>query len=165
MKLCLRCNQYFEDSVEQCPTDKNLLESVGKDPLIGALINNRYLVDSVIGKGSSGIVYKARRLGRGEMAVAIKVLHSYIGAAGSALDRFLREAQAASKLRNPHIITIWDTGVTEDGQPYFVMDYLEGNTLGALIKEKGNLEPKRVLSLLHQISEALGEAHRQGIVH
>ena len=77
----------------------------------------------------------------------------------------MREAQAASKLRNPHIITIWDSGVTEDGQPYFVMDYLEGTTLGYLIKEKGNLEPKRVLSLLHQICEALAEAHRQGIVH
>src|ERR1700721_1346770 len=146
MKLCLRCNQYFDEPIEQCPSDGAILENVGKDPLIGALINNRYLVDSVIGKGSSGIVYKASRLGRGEMVVAIKVLHSYIGAVGSSLDRFLRELQAASKLRNPHIITIWDSGVTEDGQPYFVMDYLEGTTLGYLIKEKGNLEPKRVFS-------------------
>src|SRR5215469_3127388 len=111
MKLCLSCNQYFDDNFEQCPTDQLVLESIGKDPLIGALINNRYLVDSVIGKGSSGIVYKASRLGRGEMVVAIKVLHSYIGAAGAALDRFLREAQAASRLRNPHIITIWESGV------------------------------------------------------
>jgi len=165
MKLCLRCNQYFDDPVEKCPTDGAILEGVGKDPLIGALINNRYLVDSVIGKGSSGIVYKARRLGRGEVVVAIKVLHSYIGAAGSSLDRFLREAQAASKLRNPHIITIWESGVTEDGQPYFVMDYLEGTTLGHIIKDKGHLEPKRVLSLLHQMCEALAEAHRQDIVH
>ncbi len=165
MKLCLRCNQYFEETADKCPSDGAILENVGKDPLIGALINNRYLVDSVIGKGSSGIVYKARRLGRGEMVVAIKVLHSYIGAAGSSLDRFLREAQAASRLRNPHIITIWESGVTEDGQPYFVMDYLEGTTLGRLIKDKGNIEPKRVLSLLHQICEALAEAHRQDIVH
>jgi len=165
MKLCLRCNQYFEDSVEQCPTDQILLESVGKDPLIGALINNRYLVDSVIGKGSSGIVYRATRLGRGEMVVAIKVLHSFIGAAGSALDRFLREAQAASRLRNPHIITIWESGVTEDGQPYFVMDYLEGMTLGHLIREKGHIEPKRVLSILRQTCKALIEAHRLGITH
>lgn len=85
MKLCLRCNQYFEDNVEQCPTDNNSLENVGKDPLIGDLINNRYLVDSVIGKGSSGIVYRATRLGRGEMVVAIKVLHSFVGAAGPVL--------------------------------------------------------------------------------
>src|SRR5271154_1637909 len=158
MKLCLRCNQYFDEPVEKCPSDGTTLENVGKDPLIGALINNRYLVDSVIGKGSSGIVYKARRLGRGEMVVAIKVLHSYIGAVGSSLDRFLREAQAASRLRNPHIITIWESGVTEDGQPYFVMDYLEGTTLGHLIKDKGNIEPVRVLALLHQICDALSEA-------
>jgi len=165
MKLCLSCNQYFEDKINQCPTDQTWLESVGKDPLIGALINNRYLVDSVIGKGSSGIVYRATRLGRGEMVVAIKVLHSFIGAAGSALDRFLREAQAATRLRNPHIITIWESGVTEDGQPYFVMDYLAGMTLTRLIKEKGQIEPKRVLSIMRQTCEALAEAHRLGITH
>ena len=165
MKLCLRCNQYFEDNIEQCPSDQTWLESVGKDPLIGALINNRYLVDSVIGKGSSGIVYRATRLGRGEMVVAIKVLHSFIGAAGSALDRFMREAQAASRLRNPHIITIWESGVTEDGQPYFVMDYLDGITLGHLIREKGQLEPQRVISIIRQTCEALIEAHRLGITH
>lgn len=165
MKLCLRCNQYFEDQVEKCPSDGSVLENVGRDALIGALINNRYVIESVIGRGSSGVVYRARGLGRSGMVVAIKVLHSYVGAAGAALDRFLREAQAASRLRNPHIITIWDSGVLEDGQPYFVMDYLEGMTLGNLIRMKEHIEPGHALSLLQQICEALSEAHRQGVVH
>src|SRR5271170_4564745 len=165
MKLCLRCNQYFEDTLELCPKDKAPLESVGKDPLIGALISDRYVVESVIGKGSSGIVYKARRMQRGEMVVAVKVLHSYLGAETGSLDRFLREAKAASRLRNPHIINIWDWGVTDDGQPFFVMDYLEGLTLARLLKDKKVLSASRALPIIRQICEALSEAHNQGIVH
>jgi serine/threonine protein kinase len=165
MKLCLRCNQYFEDSIDSCPKDSITLEYVGKDPLIGALVNDRYIVESVIGKGSSGIVYKALRLQHGEVSVALKVLHSYLSATNNSLDHFLRESRAASKLRNPHIITIWDSGLTDDGQPYFVMDYLEGMTLGKLIREKGALPPQRVLSIVKQICEALSEAHKQGIIH
>ena len=164
MKLCLRCNQYFDETERICPRDGVLLESVGKDPLIGALLSDRYVVDSAIGKGSSGIVYKATRLQRGEV-VAIKVLHNYVSAEGNSLDRFLREARAASRLRNPHIITIWDSGVTDDGQPFFVMDYLEGITLGQLIKERGYLPVSRALPIVRQIAEALTDAHNQGIVH
>jgi eukaryotic-like serine/threonine-protein kinase len=165
MKLCLRCNQYFEDTEALCPRDKAPLESVGKDPLIGALISDRYVVESVIGKGSSGIVYKARRMQRGEMVVAVKVLHSFLGAESGSLDRFLREARAASRLRNPHIITIWDSGVTDDGQPYFVMDYLEGITLAHLIREREFLHATRAFQIIRQICEALTEAHKQGIIH
>src|SRR5262245_28237356 len=128
MKLCLRCNQYYNDVMETCPKDNSNLEPVGKDPLIGALINDRYVVDSVIGKGSSGIVYKAARLMMGG-EVAVKVIHSYLGADGASLDRLLRELRAAEKLRHPHIITLWESGITDDGQPYLVMDYLEGITL------------------------------------
>lgn len=164
MKLCLRCNQYFEDGIQLCPTDSSTLEAVGDNPLIGALINDRYVVNSVIGKGSSGIVYKATRLLMGS-EVAVKVLHSYLGAESGALERFVREASAASKLRHPHIINIWEHGVTDDGQPYFVMDYLEGMTLADLIKQKGFLHPVKAEPIIRQVCEALAEAHKQGIIH
>lgn len=164
MKLCLRCNQYFEDGIELCPIDTSQLEAVGDHPLIGALINDRYVVDSVIGKGSTGIVYKATRLLMGS-EVAVKVLHSYLGAEAGALDRFLREARAASRLRHPHIINIWEFGATDDGQPYFVMDYLEGMTLADLIRQKGFLHPMKMLPIIKQVCEALTEAHKQNIIH
>ncbi|HEY9731335.1 MAG TPA: protein kinase [Drouetiella sp.] len=144
--------------------DTSTLEAVGEHPLIGALINDRYVVDSVIGKGSSGIVYKATRLLMGR-EVAVKVLHSYLGAEVGALDRFLREARAASRLRHPHIINIWESGVTDDAQPYFVMDYLEGMTLADLVKQKGYLHAGRAMPIITQICEALSEAHRQNIIH
>ncbi|HEY9776042.1 MAG TPA: protein kinase [Planktothrix sp.] len=164
MKLCLRCNQYFEDGIELCPIDTSQLEAVGDHPLIGALINDRYVVDSVIGKGSTGIVYKATRLLMGT-EVAVKVLHSYLGAETGALDRFLRETRAASRLRHPHIINIWEFGATDDGQPYFVMDYLEGMTLADLIKQKGALHPMKMMPIIRQVCEALAEAHKQSIIH
>ena len=164
MKLCLRCNQYFADGMAACPRDSSILESVGKDPLIGALINDRYVVDSVIGKGSSGIVYKATRLMMGR-EVAVKVLHSFLGADSGSLDRVLREFAAASKLRHPHIITLWEHGITDDQQPYLVMDYLEGGTLADLIKERKYLHPSRALPIVEQVCDALSEAHSQEIVH
>ncbi|MBC7996732.1 MAG: protein kinase, partial [Leptolyngbya sp.] len=147
-----------------CPRDNSALESVGKDPLIGALINDRYVVDSVIGKGSSGIVYKATRLMMGR-EVAVKVLHSFLGADSGSLDRVLREFAAASKLRHPHIITLWEHGITDDQQPYLVMDYLEGGTLADLIKEREFLQPTRALPIVEQVCDALTEAHSHGIVH
>jgi serine/threonine-protein kinase len=164
MKLCLRCNQYFNDTLEVCPKDQATLEPVGKDPLIGALIDDRYVIDSVIGKGSSGIVYKASRLMMGG-EVAVKVIHSYLGADSASLDRLLRELKAAERLRHAHIITVWDSGTTDDGQPYLVMDYLEGITLSQLITQKGALPPKRVLNVVRQVTEALAHAHEQGLIH
>jgi len=164
MKLCLRCNQYFNDTLEVCPKDQATLEPVGKDPLIGALIDDRYVIDSVIGKGSSGIVYKASRLMMGG-EVAVKVIHSYLGADSASLDRLLRELKAAERLRHAHIITVWDSGTTDDGQPYLVMDYLEGITLSQLITQKGALPPKRVLNVIRQVTEALAHAHEQGLIH
>lgn len=164
MKLCLRCIQYFDDSNSACPKDSCPLESVGREPLIGALIGGCYLIESIISKGSSGIVYKGTQIQRREV-VAVKVLHSYLGAYHTAIDRFLREARAANKLRNPHIVPIWDSGVTNDGQPFFVMDYLEGVTLSRLVREKGYIHLRRALSIVRQIAEALSEAHRHGIIH
>ena len=128
------------------------------------MINDRYVVDSVIGKGSSGTVYKATRLMMGG-TVAVKVIDSYLGADRASLDRLIRELKAAEKLRHQHIITVWESGITDEGQPYLVMDYVEGITLGDLIKREGALSPDRVLSIFKQICDALAHAHEKGLIH
>ncbi len=87
------------------------------------------------------------------------------GADSGSLDRVLREFAAASKLRHPHIITLWEHGITDDQQPYLVMDYLEGGTLADLIKERKFLHPSRALPIVEQVCDALSEAHSQEIVH
>ena len=103
-----------------------------------------------------GVVYLAEHtiLGR---RVAIKTANSNHG-------RFLREARAASALSHPHIATIHDYGKTDDGQPYIVMEYVEGKSLADLIREKSLTIPK-CLRIVREVAEALAEAHRHGIIH
>jgi serine/threonine protein kinase len=141
MKLCLRCNNYFGDEVSTCPRDKVALEPVGKDPLIGALINNKYAVETVVGKGASGIVYRATRLLMGG-GVAVKVVHSYLGADPKSMEKFSREVRALEQLRHPNIVNLWESGITDDGQPYLVMDYLQGTPLSSLITAENTAGPR-----------------------
>jgi serine/threonine-protein kinase len=122
----------------------------------------RYEVLEEIGDGAMGRVYRARDpvVGR---TVAVKTVKSeYLTReqAPEYLKRFRREAQAAGKLNHPQIVSIFDVG-----EDYLVMEYLEGKTLQALLKEKGRLEPAEALRILAPIAEAVDHAHRQGVVH
>ncbi|MBK7748669.1 MAG: serine/threonine protein kinase [Candidatus Obscuribacter sp.] len=159
----MRCNTYFGDDQNVCPQDKSALEYVGKEPLIGALIHNRYAVDCVAGKGATGIVYKATRLMMGGF-VAVKVLHTYQGADSKSLEKFSREITALERLRHPNIVSFFDSGITDDGQPFLVMDFLEGTALTAFI-QKGPIPPSIALHITLEICKALQFAHDQGFVH
>ena len=103
-----------------------------------------------------GVVYLAEHIVLGRQ-VAIKTVSSNYG-------RFLREARAASALSHPHIATIHDYGKTESGQPYIVMEYIEGKTLADLIYE-GKLTIPKSLRIVREVAEALSEAHRHNIIH
>lgn len=164
MKLCLNCHKQFTDEVELCPHEGSFLVPVPNDPLLGALIDERYRVESLIAKGAVGSVYKAKQelLGR---QVALKVLHGYLGADPESLVRFHREAKAISRLEHPNLLTLYDFGMTSDGQPYFVMDLLNGTTLAKVLTSEGRLDVRRTLSIVKQVLEALSEAHKKGIVH
>ncbi|MBX9953279.1 MAG: serine/threonine protein kinase [Candidatus Obscuribacterales bacterium] len=164
MKLCLNCHKQFADEVELCPHEGSFLVPLPNDPLIGALIDERYRVEGLIAKGAVGSVYKAKQelLGR---QVALKVLHGYLGADPESLVRFHREAKAISRLEHPNLLTLYDFGMTSDGQPYFVMDLLNGTTLAKVLSKEGRLEAKRAIAIVKQVLEALSEAHKKGIVH
>ena len=123
--------------------------------MIGQTIS-QYRVIRELGRGAMGVVYLAEHLVLGRQ-VAIKTVSSNYG-------RFLREARAASALSHPHIATIHDYGKTESGQPYIVMEYIEGKTLADLIQQ-GNLTIPNSLRIVREVAEALGEAHRHNIVH
>src|SRR5438477_3967031 len=147
MKLCLVCHLNFQDDQEVCPKDNVNLVPIAEDPLIGSTIQDRYKIDSVIGKGSMGIVYKASQelIGR---EVAIKVLHSHLVLDNESLKRFHQQARAASRLNHPHIITLYDYGVLGTGQPYIVMDLLTGCTLASLLKERDYLPVDEVVPIM-----------------
>lgn len=164
MKLCLNCHKQFADEVELCPHEGSYLVPLPSDPLLGALIDERYRVEALIAKGAVGSVYKAKQelLGR---QVALKVLHGYLGADPESLVRFHREAKAISRLEHPNLLTLYDFGMTADGQPYFVMDLLNGTTLAKVLSNEGRLDARRALSIVKQVLEALSEAHKKGIVH
>ena len=123
--------------------------------MIGQTVSH-YRIVRELGRGAMGVVYLAEHtvLGR---RVAIKTANSNHG-------RFLREARAASNLSHPHIAAVHDYGKMDDGQPYIVMEYVEGKTLAELILEQRLTIPKS-LRIAREVAEALAEAHRHGIIH
>ncbi len=166
MKLCLICNfQTATDGQDICPRDGSSMVTVGEDPLLGLVVEGRYRIESVIGQGSAGTVYKAIQelIGR---EVAIKVLHDYLVSDEEFIKRFRQEAKASSRLSHPNIITIYDFGVLpKTGRPYIAMDLLRGTPLSEMIADRGYLPMDEAIPILSQVCAALAEAHRQGVVH
>jgi serine/threonine protein kinase len=135
------------------------------DPnVLGKVIDGRYRVEELIGEGGMGKVYLAEHVEIGKR-VAVKVLHPSYSRLPDLVERFRREARAASKIGHPHIVDVTDSGTTEDGAVYFVMEYLEGVELGAVIEREGALEASRAIRIGSQICRALSAAHAQSIIH
>ncbi|HEX7844066.1 MAG TPA: protein kinase, partial [Kofleriaceae bacterium] len=135
------------------------------DPdLIGAEIDGRYRVIELIGEGGMGKVYLAEHVEIGKR-VALKVLHPSYSRMPDLVERFRREARAASKIGHPNIVDVTDSGTTADGSVYFVMEYLEGIELGSVIEREGALDVARALKITGQICRALAAAHRESIIH
>jgi serine/threonine-protein kinase len=111
-----------------------------------------------------GAVYLAEHPSIGRQ-VAIKVLRSELGHDEQALARFINEARAANSIRHPNIIEILDSGVTENGISYLVMELLRGESLASRIRRRGRLPPSEAVALVAQTASALGAAHAKGIVH
>jgi serine/threonine-protein kinase len=134
------------------------------DKIIGRTLNNRYVIQRKIGEGGFGAVFEGRQVATGR-PVALKVLHPHNVSDSTVVARFRREAEACSKLRNSHTVILYDFDETPDGILYLAMELVRGRSLQQLQRGEGPLPPVRVLQILHQVAEALGEAHEQGLVH
>src|SRR5262245_51223366 len=121
-----------------------------------------YEIIAPLGAGGMGEVYRARDT-RLDRTVAVKVLPQQVSNSPEARTRFEREARAVSALNHPHICTLHDVG-TQDGVDFLVMEHLEGETLADRIA-KGPLPLDLALRVGREVAEALGAAHRQGVVH
>jgi len=134
------------------------------DALLGKELCDRYVVTQLLGTGAMGVVYKARHklLDR---EVAIKVLKHDASNDEVNRKRFETEAKAASSLNHPNLIAVHDYGFMDDGTPFLVMDYLEGESLGAVLKRDRRLDPLRMIGVLKQVCTGLGYAHNKGLVH
>lgn len=131
------------------------------DPRIGTILQGRYRVLDAIAAGGMGVVYRGERVGL-QRIVAIKFLHSEVAASEQFRKRFEIEARAMSRLSHPHCVSVIDFGVVD--VPYFVMDYVTGQSLGKLI-EQGPIPIRRALHITRQLLAGLAHAHSQGIVH
>jgi serine/threonine protein kinase len=135
-----------------------------EDRFLGTVIGDRYKIVSLIGKGGMGTVYKAQHISLGKTQ-AIKVLKQSALENSNALNRFELEAKAASCLSHPNLVAVHDYGLTEDGAPYLVMEFIEGVSLLDVLLRDGALNSALVLELFEQICDGLAYAHSQGVVH
>jgi eukaryotic-like serine/threonine-protein kinase len=131
--------------------------------VIGTLLCNRFRLEEKIGSGGMSTVYRAfdETL---ERWVAIKVLHADMSRDDSQLERFRREARAAARLSHPHVVTVIDAG-EDEGQPFIVFEYVEGETLKSRIRRMGRLPVAEAVAYAIEIGRALTAAHAERIVH
>ncbi len=131
--------------------------------LVGTQLSGRYRLDAQIGAGGMSTVYRAFDANL-ERRVAIKLLHREIAADSDQLERFRREARAVAQLSHPHIVGVIDAG-EDEGRPYIVFEYVEGETLKDRIRTMGRLPVDESIAYAIEIARALGCAHAHGIVH
>jgi tRNA A-37 threonylcarbamoyl transferase component Bud32 len=136
--------------------------------LLGTALGGRYRLDAQIGRGGMSTVYRAFDTVL-ERPVAIKLMHREIASDSDQLERFRREARAVAQLSHPHIVTVIDAGeeAHADGgsTPYIVFEYVDGETLKALMRRTGPLEISEAIAYAIEIARALGVAHEHFIVH
>jgi eukaryotic-like serine/threonine-protein kinase len=133
-------------------------------PLTGAVLEGAYQIGRLIGEGGMGAVYEAVQL-RLNKRVAVKLMARALSANTEALARFRREAEIASRLGHPHLVNVIDFGTAETGEPYLVMEYLDGEDLDHRLRRARRLPLETVVHICKQVASALGAAHDQGIVH
>lgn len=132
--------------------------------LVGRTLGDKFLVRRVIGQGGMGAVYEVEHVITKRVG-ALKLLHPRSAAQSEVVTRFVREASAAGRIGNPHIVVTYDAGELASGEPYLFMELLEGSAISALIDARGRLPFELARELVTQAAEALAAAHVAGIVH
>ncbi len=167
-KACVVCQSELKDDARFCPecgAEQPKVETTpGEDPLLGAIVAKKFKVEKILGVGGMGKVYKARQLAL-DKAVVVKVLHDQFRDDPQLVQRFQREARAASRLNHPNSIQIIDFGQDEGGVVFMAMEFLQGQDLFAMLKRDGPLPPDRLAKVMIQVCSALAEAHEQNVIH
>jgi serine/threonine-protein kinase len=167
--VCPQCGQYFSADGRFCPFDGEPLRAAperdhASDPLLGAVVDERYEISAVIGEGGMGVVYSARHCALGKR-FALKALRKDLATDREIAARFMQEARTAASVSHPGLVEIIDFGRLPTGQPFFVMELLEGQSLAQLVRRGGPVPAARAIDIVRQIADALGTAHERSIVH
>lgn len=161
VKECPKCKYCYDETEKFCPEDKvKLLNMEG----IPRLINGRYRLEKLLGRGGMGAVYRAtdQTLKRD---VACKVVRATALKSPHILERFRREAQTLGKLNHPNIVSIFDYGSLPDGTAFLIMELLTGYSLQSEIDRKERFTISEAVKIIHSIAKAIAYAHDHGIIH
>ncbi len=164
VRSCPTCRAIYRTDFERCPSDGSPLQLGDADPLIGSVIAKHYEIDALIGEGGMGRVYRAHHTLLQHRQVAIKVLLGDLAATIAMRLRFGQEAELASRLDHPNVVSVIDYG-TDERLLFLVMELISGRTLGEVIAREAPLEPRRVIALARQLCHGLAHAHDRGLVH
>ncbi len=173
MKVCPACRTDYGGGEVFCPVDATRLLTTSEmrvgavnpeDPLVGAVLAGRYVVEKRIGEGGMGLVYRGTHRDIGKQ-IAIKVLRDDLSRRPEVVSRFRREARSASRIGHENIVDIFDFGETPGGASYFVMEFLEGEDLGHRLGRECTMEAEAACAIVMQCCRALAAAHAKGIVH
>ncbi len=133
------------------------------DPLIGVRLDGRFLIESALGSGGMSVVYKGKHESV-DRTVAIKTLKLDLCSQPVIVSRFEREIKSLSRLNHPNIVTVFDCVISPQGQPYIIMDYVNGESLEASLA-RSPMSAGRAVKLVIQVCNALEHAHRHGVIH
>jgi serine/threonine protein kinase len=131
---------------------------------IGRILETRYKVFRRLGESGMGVVYLGENIENGTL-VAVKFLRSEFAGQQDSIRRFFREARATVQLRHKNIIKVYDIGVTDEGEPYLVTEYLEGESLSNLLSRVGKVDTIASIAIIEPIIRAVGSMHKKGILH
>ncbi|MBX9724696.1 MAG: serine/threonine protein kinase, partial [Candidatus Obscuribacterales bacterium] len=134
------------------------------DKLVGARLQNRFDIISILGTGASSTVYKANHLLLDQL-VAIKVLHSVHSDSQQSQQRFQKEATVLNSFTHPNIVRFFSFGSTDDGRNFMVLEFLEGKTLAEILKEKEALSMTEAMPIFKDICKGLSYAHEHDVIH
>ncbi|GAB1344449.1 serine/threonine-protein kinase [Gemmatimonas sp.] len=163
-KVCPLCGDEYDASIGFCSKDGSPLVAQSEGSLIGKMVGGRYKVLQQLGEGGMGQVYLAEHV-RMKRKSAIKIMRPALVHEPEALQRFTREAENASKISHPNVASIFDFGETDEGLVYLAMEFIEGESLSALLKREIAMHPVVAADIMAQCADALNAAHELGILH
>ncbi len=163
-QICPKCSAIYGSAYDLCPNDGTLLEPGGGDELLGTTLADKYLIDGCIGEGGMGRVYRAHHVRLTKRIFAIKILLGDLAADPTMRKRFEQEAEAASRLQHPNLVSVLDFGKTDGGLLYLVMEFVAGEVLGDVMKA-GPMPEERVIDITKRLCLGLAHAHAAGLVH
>ncbi len=166
MSACPTCGATYENSVKICPKDGTVLEGATEsaDVRLGQVLDGKYRLDSKLGQGGMGAIYRATHLML-DKQVAVKLIKPELVTSSDLVRRFQREARAAGNLNHPNIAAAYDLGQTQDGTLYIAMELVNGPSLKDVIRDTGPVAVERATRIMRQVGSALSLAHRHNIIH